>query len=117
MEIIGYILGVVLHVGFKWASWKQGSKSAWSAYWNEYSGVNIAGGIAAVVCFGLWESGAIPAVLGAVANAAASVVGHQGTVPLPGGFWGSLAAGYLMDSVARTLWMAIERRAAAKSAP
>ena len=102
--ILGYMAGVGLHVGFKWASWKRADRK-WGEYWVKYAGLNIAAAIAAVVCFGFWETGAIPALLEQMLAGAYLAVGLKGDPQVPMGFWGSLAAGYLMDSVARTLWM------------
>jgi hypothetical protein len=109
MDFLGYVLGVLAHVAFKWSGWKTKDRE-WGAYWREYAGLNISGGIAAVVCFGLWGSGAIPSVLNTIANGAAAMIGHADPVQIPTGFWGALGAGYILDSAARTIFQSIEKR-------
>ena len=68
------------------------------------------GAIAAVVCFGLWESGALPDLMSWGSTLVAHKLGYGGEVHVPRGFWGSLMAGYGMDSAARTVWLWWDKR-------
>lgn len=111
MNLVAYLLGVLAHVVGKWADWKRSKPDVgWFRYWRAEGLLNVSGGIAAIVCFGLWEAGWIGAVfekafeLGSAALGAGVEVGE-----LPVNGWTSFGAGYVFDSLARRLLSRIER--------
>ena len=116
MEIFwGYVLGVLLHVVFKWGTWKsENTASSWGAYWKAKAGENVSSGVAAVVFYGLWSTGLLAVLILAIYSSALSVMGASmdaGTNPeLPITFATSIFAGYVMDSIARALTNMIRRK-------
>jgi len=104
---LGYLAGVLLHVAFKWASWKKpGNAKPWRAYWTDYLGLNVAGAIAALVFFGLWDAGFLHWIGNWAARPVSPDLDLMALVPINAAT--SAAVGYLMDSMARTIWMRIQ---------
>lgn len=101
----GFLLGVLAHVCFKWASWKN-KENRWMMYWKDHASLNIASGIAAIVSFSLWKYGILSGAFGAIVGAGVGVVGASPNiaVEIPLTFETSIFAGYVLDSIARHLW-------------
>jgi len=117
MNALGYLFGVLLHIGFKWSSWKRKDRP-WLSYWREYAGLNISAAIAAFVCFGLWEIGWLAAFFSGIGRFIYAAAGSDEPAPaLPITPWTSLFAGYILDSVARTVTMKFQTFLSARTPP
>ena len=105
MTWIFYALGVLLHVAFKWAGWARKAQT-WKpgAYFRAHGALNVQAAIAAAACACLWELGVVPRLLG-LALASIGAQGAEFSIPITPAT--SLFAGYVMDSMGRTLLMAI----------
>ena len=100
-----YFVGVLLHVGVKWSTWKTQQKDAgWMSYWRDNLALNIQAGITAVVCFVIWEQHLFSRLANATLGDAANIPELEVTA------WSSLFAGYLFDSVGRNIIVAIENK-------
>ena len=93
LNFAGYVLGVAVHVGSKWTDSYQASGS-WQTFGRTQAGATVRNGIAALILFGVWQTGALTSALGALGGT---------EVQLPLNFATSTFAGYVMDSMAKNL--------------
>lgn len=104
MNILGYVIGVLAHVAFKWTEWarEQQKPFRWRDYWDDHGAANIGSAIAALVFGGLWVTGILGGLISAVlAGVFGFIAGGEVAVALPVDPGTSILAGYVMDSIAR----------------
>jgi hypothetical protein len=108
-NLIGYVLGVILHGVQKYADFKREKSEGWyltAKLWD-----NLGSAVIAVVCFGLWDAGWIALALEAVVRGVYNGLGGASELPrLPINVYTSLLAGYVMDSAGRRAVGMVERR-------
>ena len=106
--IIGYTVGVLACVAWKWARWmqRQPAQTPWNNYWLEGLAENISSGIISLLAYGVWSSGLLLRAA-SLFHAALTGVTEPESLPLTGST--SMIAGFVIDYSARWVGPRIAR--------